>query len=73
VPNKSKGRGQTKCSTWSSRLGVGRGAKNHTLEKSVTKPPETMQNDRRLRPIEDCSPSKEEKRIINAGHGSRGV
>jgi hypothetical protein len=39
MPDMSKGRGQTKCSPWSSSLGVGRGANNPTLEKStVTKP-----------------------------------
>jgi hypothetical protein len=46
MPDRSKGRGQTKCSPWSSRLEVGRGANNPTPEKStVTKPPEPMEED----------------------------
>jgi hypothetical protein len=45
MPDRSKGRGQTKCSPWSSRLGVGRGTNNATPEKcTVTKPPEPMED-----------------------------
>jgi hypothetical protein len=33
MPDKSKGRGQMKCSPWSSRLGIGRGANESTPEK----------------------------------------
>jgi hypothetical protein len=31
MPEKSNGKGQTKCSSWFSRLGVGRGANDATL------------------------------------------
>jgi hypothetical protein len=34
MPNRSKGKGQTKRSPWSSRVGFGLGANNPTLEKS---------------------------------------
>jgi hypothetical protein len=46
MPERSKGRGQTKCTLWSSRLGVGLGANNSTPERStVTKLPEPMEED----------------------------
>jgi hypothetical protein len=46
MPDRSKGGDQTKCSPWSSRLEVGHGAINSTLEKcSATKPPEPMEKD----------------------------
>jgi hypothetical protein len=32
MPDRSVGRGQTKCNPWSSSLGVGRGANDPTLE-----------------------------------------
>jgi hypothetical protein len=39
MPGRSKDRGHTKCSSWSSRLGGGRGANDPTTEKlTVTKP-----------------------------------
>jgi hypothetical protein len=41
MPDRSKGSGQKKCSPWSSRLGVGRGAIDPTSGKvTVTKPPD---------------------------------
>jgi hypothetical protein len=44
MSDRSKDRDQTNCSSWSSRLGVGRGANNQTPENStVTKPPEPME------------------------------
>jgi hypothetical protein len=55
MPGRSKGRNQTKCSFWSSRFGVGRGAKDTTTEKfTVTKPW------RRPRPAEGYNASEEE-------------
>jgi hypothetical protein len=63
VPDKSK----AKCNTWSFRLGAVREANSSTLQKSgVMKPPEIME-ERRARPIDDCSPSieeEEEERIM---------
>jgi hypothetical protein len=54
IPDRRKGRGQTNCSHWSSRFGVGRGAKDSIPEEfSVTIPW------RRLRPTQGCSDSKE--------------
>jgi hypothetical protein len=50
MPEKSKGKGQLKCSPWTYRLGVGRGATPE--EFTVTKPR------RRPRPTEGCSTSK---------------
>jgi hypothetical protein len=48
VSGRSKGTGQTRCTPWSSRLGVGRGTNNPTLEKyTVTKLPEPMEEDQR--------------------------
>jgi hypothetical protein len=39
MPDRSKGRGEMKCSSWSSRLWVGRGANDPNPEKyTVTKP-----------------------------------
>jgi hypothetical protein len=32
MPDRSKGRGETKCRLWSSRLGFGRGDISHTGE-----------------------------------------
>jgi hypothetical protein len=52
----SKGRGQTKCSPWSSRLGIGRGENDPITEKlTVTKP------SRRPRPAQGFSARKEEE------------
>jgi hypothetical protein len=46
MPDMSKGRGQTKCHPWFSRLGFGCGANNPTPEKSiVTKSPDPMLED----------------------------
>jgi hypothetical protein len=45
MPDRSKVRAQTKCSSWSSSLGAGRGANNPTLEKSVTKSAEPMKEE----------------------------
>jgi hypothetical protein len=54
MPDRSKGRGQTNYSPWSSRLGVGRGANDPTPEKfAVSKP------GRRPRTIQGCSAGKE--------------
>jgi hypothetical protein len=55
MSDRSKCRGQTKCSPWSSRLGVGSGANDHASEKfAVTNPW------RRPRPTQGCSASEEE-------------
>jgi hypothetical protein len=35
MPDRSKGRGQMKCSPWSYRLRVGHGANNQNPEKST--------------------------------------
>jgi hypothetical protein len=40
---KTKGRSQTKCRPWSSRLVDGRGGNTPNPEESVTKPPEPME------------------------------
>jgi hypothetical protein len=48
IPDRSKGRGQMKCSPWCSMLGFGRGSNEFT----VTKP------GRRPRPTQTCSGSK---------------
>jgi hypothetical protein len=64
MPERSKGRGQTKCSPWSSRLRVGRGANDPTSEKfTVAKPPETCRGGpwRRSRPTQGCSAGTEEE------------
>jgi hypothetical protein len=54
MPDRSKG--QTKCSPWSSRLGVGRGTNDHTSGKfTVTKPR------RRPSPTQGCSARREEE------------
>jgi hypothetical protein len=46
MPDRSKGRGQTKCSPRSFRLGFGHGPNNPAPEKStVTKPQEPMEED----------------------------
>jgi hypothetical protein len=59
MPDRSKGRGQTKCSLWSSRLVVGRGANDPTSEKfTVHKAMEEAT------PTQGCSASKEEKIFI---------
>jgi hypothetical protein len=66
MPDRSKGRGQTKCSYWSSRLGVGRGANNPTPENSTaTKPPEHMEEDHggRQDPQRVVAPVKKKKKI----------
>jgi hypothetical protein len=42
MPDRSKGRSQTKCSPWFSRFGAGRGTDRPTPQKiTVMKPPET--------------------------------
>jgi hypothetical protein len=56
MPDRSKGRGQKKCSPWSSRLGVGRGAHDPTPEKFTVTIPW-----RRPRPTQGSSASKEEE------------
>lgn len=44
MPFKSEGMGQTKCSPWTSMLGITHGAINPTSEKfTVIKPPEPME------------------------------
>jgi hypothetical protein len=44
MPNRSNGKGQTNCSPWSSRMGVGRGANDATPKRTIaTKPPEPME------------------------------
>jgi hypothetical protein len=46
MPDRPKGKGQTKCSPWSSRLEVGHRANNTTLEKcTVMKLPESKISD----------------------------
>jgi hypothetical protein len=45
--DRKKGRGQTKCSPWSSKLDAGQEANNTASEKfTVTKPPEPMEEGR---------------------------
>jgi hypothetical protein len=56
MPDGSKGRGQMKCSPWSSRLGVGCGANDPTLKEFTG-----MKPWRRLRPTQGCNASKKEK------------
>jgi hypothetical protein len=57
--DRSKGKGQTKCSSWFSRLGARHGAYKPTLEEfTVTKPPEHMEE---AKDTQGCSASKEEK------------
>jgi hypothetical protein len=49
MPDRSKGRGQTKYSPWSTRFGGGCGANDPTPEKlTVTKPPEIMEKGYRV-------------------------
>jgi hypothetical protein len=63
MPDRSEGRGQAKCSFWSSTLGVGHGADNPTLEEStVTKPW------RKPRPTQGCSASKKEVVVLWANN-----
>jgi hypothetical protein len=46
LPDSSKGRGQTKCSPWSSKLGFGRGANDRIPEKfTVKKHPHTHKHE----------------------------
>jgi hypothetical protein len=53
MPDRSKGRGQMKCSPWSSRLGVGHGTNDPAPEKcAVTKAWG------RLKPTQSCSANK---------------
>jgi hypothetical protein len=64
IPDSSKGKGQTKCSLWSSRLGVGRWAYYPTPEKlTVTKPR------RRPRSTQGCSGSEEEENSLSRSEG----
>jgi hypothetical protein len=55
MPDMSKGRGQTKCSSWSSRLGTEREVNDNTLGKFIVTKPW-----RRPRSTQGCSASKEE-------------
>jgi hypothetical protein len=53
MSDRSKARGQTKCSPWSSRLVVGHGAEDHTSENfTVTK------SWRRPRSTQGCNANK---------------
>jgi hypothetical protein len=66
MPDRSKRRGQTKCSLWSSGLGVGCLANDSTPEKfTVTKPAETNEGGpwRRPRPTEGCKPVQEKNEV----------
>jgi hypothetical protein len=51
----AKGRGQTKCSPWSSRLVVGRGANNPTPEKFARDP------------HRDIAPEKKQRSTLSYG------
>jgi hypothetical protein len=65
MPDRTKGPGQTKFSPWSSRLEVGRGARNPTPEKSTaTKPPEPLEDEhgRCQDPNRIIAPAKKEKK-----------
>jgi hypothetical protein len=67
MPYRSKGKGQTKCSPWSSRLGVGREAKHPTPEKStVAKSPEPMEEHHGggQDPHRDVAPVKKKKNFF---------
>jgi hypothetical protein len=50
MQDRAKGKGQTKCSFWSSMLGFGRGITNHNPEKNVLlrNPKEEAKTDRGL-------------------------
>jgi hypothetical protein len=57
LPSRSKGKGQTKPSPWSSRLGVGRVANKSTPEKStIAKTPEPM--------VEGCRGGQNPHRVV---------
>jgi hypothetical protein len=61
MPDRSKGRGQTKCGLWSFRLGFRCGTNDPLRDIfTVTKPPETYGGGRwrRLRRAQGCSASK---------------
>jgi hypothetical protein len=56
MPDRSNGKSQTKCSTWSFRLGVELGAYDATIRKCIVTKPR-----RSPRSIQGCSASREEK------------
>jgi hypothetical protein len=58
MPGRSQGRGQTKCSPWSSSMRVGRGANNPTPKNLMI-----LNLWRRPRPTQGCSASKEEEEL----------
>jgi hypothetical protein len=58
MPERLKGRGQTKRSSWSSRLGVWLGANDYTQGTFTV-----MELWRRPRPTQNCNASKEEKEV----------
>jgi hypothetical protein len=55
MPERTKVKGQTKCSPWCYRLGVERGANEPTSEKCTVINPR-----RRPRPKMECNASKED-------------
>jgi hypothetical protein len=74
MPDRSNGRGQTKCNPWSSKLGVGRGDNDPTPGKfTVKKPSGTSGEGPWMRPklTQGCSASKEEEYgpILNLNYG----
>jgi hypothetical protein len=71
MPDRSKGTGKTKCSSWSSRLDVDRKANDPIPKKfTVTKPPESMEGVTRRRPraTQGCSANKEVVTVLYILH-----
>jgi hypothetical protein len=60
MPDRSKGKGQMKCSPCTSMLEIGRRANEPTAEKLIV-----MKERRRPRRAQGCNASKEEEGICN--------
>jgi hypothetical protein len=59
MPDRSKGRGQTECSPWPSKLGVGHGASNPNKKKKKLRglSPQTNYTDRATAAVDEVVPT----------------